>query len=169
MIRQATSADIETIRHIACLTWPIAYSDILSPGQLGYMLRNMYNHEALLEQMTEQGHLFFLAEANGKPVGFAGISKENYPTAPPNRNTWKLHKLYVLPTEQKTGTGKKLMQHVIETIKANKGNYLILNVNRKNPAYNYYIKNGFEVIETGDFDIGEGFYMNDYVMGKALS
>lgn len=169
-IRQGSVKDIETIRHLACLTWPAAYANILSAGQLSYMLDKMYSPKTLAAQITEEGHQFFLAISNNKPVGFADISKTDYhiPALNPQPAVWKLHKLYVLPSQQKTGTGRQLLQHTIQTVKVNNGNYLILNVNRNNPAYHYYEKNGFEIIETGDFDIGEGFYMNDHIMGKAL-
>jgi ribosomal protein S18 acetylase RimI-like enzyme len=41
---------------------------------------------------------------------------------------------------------------------------LLLNVNRENPALGFYKKKGFEVIKTEDIDIGNGYFMNDYVM-----
>jgi GNAT superfamily N-acetyltransferase len=172
-VRFANTSDISTIQHIASVTWPVAYVDILSPRQMSYMLNLMYHHEVLKKQMEEQGHLFFIAEQDGKALGFAGVSPENY-QFPADKNAkegakvWKLHKLYVLPAAQKLGVGKSLMNTIEETVKKSGGNYLILNVNRKNPAYQYYLKKGFEVLESGDFDIGSGFYMNDYVMGIHL-
>jgi len=42
-----------------------------------------------------------------------------------------------------------------------------LQVNRKNyKAINFYFKNGFTIESVGDFDIGGGYYMNDFVMIK---
>ena len=169
-IRPASLKDLSIIRHIACLTWPIAYSDILSPGQLEYMLNKMYNFTTLQRQLLEEGHLFFICYNNRMPVGFAGISKVDYKLkSDDSKNVWKLHKLYVLPEAQKTGAGKLLMNICLQTINDHKGNYLILNVNRKNPACHFYLKKGFEVIETIDLDIGAGFYMVDYIMGKAIN
>jgi GNAT superfamily N-acetyltransferase len=173
-VRPATIDDILTIQHIASITWPVAYASILSPRQMSYMLNKMYSQQELAKQMTAGGHQFFIAEQNGEPIGFAGVSAVEYSFPPhPNmslrkRHPWKLHKLYVLPSVQKSGAGKALIQTVLDTVHSNDGNYLILNVNRNNPAYNYYLKNGFEVLETGDFDIGSGFFMNDYVMGKMV-
>jgi GNAT superfamily N-acetyltransferase len=172
-IKRAELSDIVDIQHIASVTWPVAYSDILSPRQMSYMLNAMYNQTKLAAQMQEEEHLFFIAKLNGAAVGFAGISSEDYPfpvdkNIPENVVSWKLHKLYVLPHIQKSGAGKALMEAVKEAVLANGGNYLLLNVNRKNPSYQYYLKNGFEVLEAGDFDIGSGFFMNDYIMGKSL-
>lgn len=170
-IRIADTNDIATIQHLASLTWPVAYANILSPRQMSYMLDKMYSQANLYQQMTAEGHVFLIAMQDDQPVGFAGISpidQHSY-DLPPTTTVWKLHKLYVLPAIQKSGAGKALMKEVTATIKKAGGNYLILQVNRNNPAYDYYLKNGFEVLESADFDIGNGFFMNDYVMGKPLA
>ncbi len=150
------------IRQIAYETWPVTYGKIQSKEQLDYMLELIYNLKALKEQY-ENGHLFYVAVGeDGSPVGFAGASEVE------PGNSWKLHKLYVLPTIQKSGIGKALMQAVIDEAKVNNATEIILNVNRSNPAYSYYIKDGFEVAEQVDIPIGGGFFMNDYVMRKKI-
>lgn len=161
-IRPATKQDIPAIRHIAYETWPVTYGSIQTKEQLDYMLRLIYSPGALAEQF-DKGHHFFMADdENGVSIGFAGCSE--YEAG----KNWKLHKLYVLPNIQKSGAGKALLQAVIETAKAHNVDELILNVNRHNPACNYYIKNGFEVFDTVDIPIGEGYYMNDFVMMKKI-
>jgi ribosomal protein S18 acetylase RimI-like enzyme len=40
-----------------------------------------------------------------------------------------------------------------------------LNVNRNNPAVGFYRHLGLDILREGDFHIGNGFYMNDYIMG----
>ena len=40
-----------------------------------------------------------------------------------------------------------------------------LNVNRNNPAIGFYHRFGFQILRQGDFPIGNGYYMNDYIMG----
>ena len=39
-----------------------------------------------------------------------------------------------------------------------------LNVNRQNNAVGFYKKMGMDIIAQGDFPIGNGFFMNDYIM-----
>jgi len=41
-------------------------------------------------------------------------------------------------------------------------------VNRQNNAKNFYEKLGFVVIKEEDIDIGNGYFMNDYVMEMML-
>ena len=162
-LRKANEEDLPIIRTIAEQTWPTAYGDIISQEQITFMLDKMYNKGELLEQML-QGHHFVIASELNEDVGFAGFSAVNLET-----KTFKLHKLYVLPKMHGKGVGKILMNEVVSLIKAQGGEFLQLNVNRKNKAKDFYEKAGFKIKETVDLDIGNGFYMNDYVMEKELS
>ncbi len=160
-IRRAEKEDLSTIRHLASLIWPVAYAEILSAGQINYMLNAMYNLPALKKQLLE-GHIFLLAFKDEKPVGFSGISpleKTGY---------WKLHKLYIVPYKQHTGAGKALLASVYEIMTAQNGTHLKLQVNRENEARNFYKKQGFEIISERNVDIGKGFYMNDFIMQKQI-
>ena len=40
-----------------------------------------------------------------------------------------------------------------------------LNVNRHNRALHFYERMGMRKLREGDFPIGNGYYMNDYIMG----
>ena len=160
-IRTATMNDIPVIRQIAYATWPVAYGSILSPEQLDYMLELIYSTPSLEEQFNNHHH-FYISEKDKEAIGFASCN-----VVEPQKR-WKLQKLYVLPNIQKSGAGKALLEKVISTAKDHLASELILNVNRNNPAYSYYLKNGFEVVDTVDIPIGAGFYMNDYVMRRKL-
>jgi GNAT superfamily N-acetyltransferase len=76
----------------------------------------------------------------------------------------KLNKLYVLPAAQGTGTGKALLNKAIEVAKAAGSSSLFLQVNKQNDAYTFYLKHGFVKEQEFKFDIGNGFFMDDYVM-----
>ena len=161
-LRKANEEDLAIIKTLAEQTWPTAYGDIISQQQITFMLEKMYNKGELLEQML-QGHHFIIASELKEDVGFAGFSVINLKT-----KTFKLHKLYVLPKMHGKGVGKILMNEVVSLVKAQGGEFLQLNVNRNNKAKDFYQKAGFKIKETVDLDIGNGFYMNDYVMEKEL-
>lgn len=156
-IKKATIADIETIQNIAKITWQPTYLHIIGQQQIDYMLAMMYNKQILQQQITTN-HTFFIAEQNNKSLAFAGVSKET-------KDIFKLNKLYVLPTEHKKGLGKILLQTVIEFVKKQQGKKIELQVNRQNNAKDFYEKNGFTILYQADFEIGNGYFMNDYVMG----
>lgn len=160
-IRTASKIDIPIIQEIAYATWPSTYGHILSKEQLNYMLDMMYSSSSLENQMN-QNITFFLAELNGEIVGFASTGRE------PMEGMFKLHKLYILPNIQTKGIGSALLEAVILFAKKNSGEQLVLQVNRNNSAVDFYKKKDFIILYEADFDIGNGYQMNDYVMGKII-
>lgn len=160
IIRTATFNDIPLIQDIVAKTWPVAYTDILGEKQVSYMIDLFYSASSLLQQMNNQ-HCFLVAFNESNHIGFASFSHKN-------DCIYKLEKLYVLPTDQKTGAGKALLQTVEKEALSMGAAKLRLNVNRKNIAKTFYQKNGFKVIAEEDIDIGNGYFMNDYIMEKDL-
>ena len=77
-----------------------------------------------------------------------------------------LHKLYVMPSMHGKGIGRLLFNQAQEHV-SNRfvSSRIELNVNRMNAAVQFYRHIGMRVLREGDFHIGEGFYMNDYIMG----
>jgi ribosomal protein S18 acetylase RimI-like enzyme len=161
VIRPASFNDIPYIQDIAKETWPVAYGKILSNDQLQYMLGLLYSAPSLQQQIHDNHH-FFLALDNYSPVGFASFSHIE-------QDVYKLQKLYVLPTVQKSGAGKKLLETVITTAQSMGAKQLLLNVNRNNNALSFYEKHGFKIIKEEDIDIDNGYFMNDYVMAKNVA
>jgi N-acetylglutamate synthase-like GNAT family acetyltransferase len=158
-IRKATIQDIPAISELAEIIWWPAYRDIISDEQISFMLKDMYSEDSLKEQMN-LGIEFILAERENIPMAFAGFSL----TEP---GIYKLHKLYVLPTEQGSGTGKKLIGYISDLARELDGKILELNVNRGNPASEFYKKVGFDIYQTVDIPY-HNFILNDYIMRKDL-
>lgn len=159
-IRKATSNDIDLIQQLAYATWPTAYGALLSPSQLNYMLELIYSKDALANQIKNLGHQFIFIYDDDIALGFASYS----PKDKGNRNVFRLHKLYVLPDQQGKGFGKFLSDFIIDEIRPLGASILELNVNRHNVAFHFYTKLGFTIAREEDIDIGNGYFMNDYVM-----
>ncbi|MGZ8557430.1 MAG: GNAT family N-acetyltransferase [Chitinophagaceae bacterium] len=159
-IRNAYPADIPLIRDMAYKIWPVTYSGILSKAQLDYMLDLLYSEKTLQQQM-EQDVEFIIVDDGVQAVGFASFSFMN-------AQVYKLHKIYVLPSQQGKGTGRFIIDQLLKTMKEKGGLSLLLNVNRHNKAKSFYEKLGFVVISEEDVDIGNGYFMNDYVMEKKI-
>jgi GNAT superfamily N-acetyltransferase len=162
LIRYAGPEDIPVIGFLAQQIWPQTYGSILSGDQLDYMMRLFYSPDSLLSQMQEKHHQFIIIEDEEEPLGFASFS-----AIPPTHN-FKLHKIYVLPGQQGKGLGKLIIDFVIEEIRPRQAAALQLNVNRYNKARTFYEKIGFTVIGEEDVDIGNNYFMNDYVMELPL-
>ena len=166
-VQKATTADIPLIRQLTFEIWPKTYSNIISKEQIDYMLEQMYNPATLQKQMEEEGCTFIIVYDDKEPVAFA-----SYAQHPADNETqpqvWKLNKIYILQSQQGKGTGKFIINYIVDEIKAKHAKALQLQVNRKNKAKDFYEKLGFKIIKTADFDIGNGYFMNDYVMELAL-
>ena len=166
----ATLRDIHTIIQLAEGTWEPTYRFILSREQMEYMYRVIYTPAALKRQMTEQHHTFLLAHVNEQPAGFASFGPQPLADGAPAEATpteYKLHKIYVLPTQQGQGLGLHLIEAVEEAVRRAGGHTLDLNVNRYNPALSFYERRGFVQQREEDVPIGPHF-MNDYIMRKTL-
>jgi ribosomal protein S18 acetylase RimI-like enzyme len=160
LLRQAYQHDIPLIRDLSFRIWPATYSSILSEQQIEYMLNQLYSEKALMQQM-EEGQDFVIVYDGVEPIGFASIGKIS-------PLVYKLHKIYILPAEQGKGAGRFVIAELIKAVKRSGGTSLQLNVNRHNKAKSFYEKIGFTVIKEEDIDIGNGYYMNDYVMELKL-
>ena len=157
-ITQAEKKDIPLIRKLALIAFPETYKDILSPKQIEYMLDWMYSEKSLNEQF-DNGHIYHIGQHDGKACAYTSVEKQ----AP---DLWHLQKIYILPEYQHKGIGKLMFEHAINFIKktSQEAKRIELNVNRYNSAKTFYEKMGMHVATSGDFNIGNGYFMNDYIM-----
>ncbi|MDQ6904821.1 MAG: GNAT family N-acetyltransferase [Bacteroidota bacterium] len=163
LIKDASIKDLEVIHDLAHKIWPAAYSAILSQEQLRYMLEKIYALASLQHQVSQLKHHFIILLEEEIPIGFASFSPKK-----DGSKIFKLHKIYVLPQKQGSGSGKFLLNHVINSITEAGATSLELNVNRHNVAKSFYEKHGFSIKEEVDIPIGEGFFMNDYIMERVF-
>ncbi len=152
--RKADQKDAAMISSLARKIWNEHYLSIISQGQIDYMLQDRYSVEAILRSM-KQGEKYFLAYLDDQPVAYAAVeSKEAY---------LFLSKFYVNVSKHRMGIGEKFLQHLLSQM--NSAKPMKLQVNRCNiKAVNFYFKMGFIIEKAADFDIGGGFFMNDFVM-----
>ena len=138
-IQKASPGDIPLIRELTFKVWPQTYTGLLSQEQIDYMLEMMYSPSSLEKQMKD-GAQFLLVYDEKEPVGFASF-QEIEP------GIYKLHKIYVLPSQQGKGTGRFVIDHIIHEIRQQKAKALQLQVNRYNTAKSFYELFGFAAID----------------------
>ena len=158
-IRRATPADIALIRRLAAEDIPATYRSILSPEQLDYRMEWMYSARSLETQMRE-GHVFFIPTLDDEPCGYLSVEQQG-------DDLFHLQKIYVLPRFQGRGVGAFLFRQAVEYIRSIHPApcRMELNVNRHNRARHFYERMGMQRLRDGDFPIGNGFFMNDHIMG----
>ena len=161
-IRKATKDDCPQIRQLAEQIFPATYKEIISQEQIDFMMDWMYSISNLNKQMDD-GHIYFLAYRETAPVGYVSVEQQN-------KDLFHLQKIYVLGSEQGTGCGKFLFTEAVKYIKTVHPApcTMDLNVNRENRAIRFYEHMGMHKARQGDFSIGNGYFMNDYIMSMEL-
>ena len=105
----------------------------------------------------------YIAYKDGEAAGYVSIQPEG-------EHLFHLQKIYVLPRFQGCRLGKALFEQAVKAIKEIHPGpcEMHLNVNRNNKALQFYQHLGMEKVAEGDFYIGNGYYMNDYIMGLKI-
>lgn len=164
-IEKASGEDIMCIHNMAQVVFRHTYREILSPEQMEYMMDWMYS-PANLQKQLDDGHVYYIAYRDGKACGYVSVQPEGI--ADEGRLLFHLQKIYVLPSEQGHGLGQALFDRAVAHVREAAGGRearIELNVNRNNPSIGFYHHLGLRILRQGDFHIGNGYYMNDYIMG----
>lgn len=157
LIRSAAAQDVFAISELANRIWRKHYPSIITNEQIDFMLEKMYSAQSLRDQINKAYH-FLIAQEKEDIIGYLSLLKRN-------GGNYFLDKLYVDTERQKRGVGKLLLNYATKEITDKF--QIRLQVNRKNhKAINFYFKEGFVIESVEDFDIGNGFQMNDFVMQK---
>jgi GNAT superfamily N-acetyltransferase len=152
--REATEADIPVIYQLADKIWHEHYPDVITVEQIDFMLRTRYAPN-VMQQQIQNGERFFIAYEGATPVAYASVELKG--------DSYFLHKFYVDVSLHRNGAGSQFFNYLRTQINA--GIPIRLQVNRQNyKAVNFYFKKGFVIETVGDFDIGGGYYMNDFIM-----
>jgi diamine N-acetyltransferase len=159
-LREASIEDVTKIIELAQSVWWKHYPDIIGEEQVRFMLNKMYSHEALENHILNKTQLFYLINNEQESCGFLAIEKKT-------ETELFLQKFYILQSTQNKGIGARAFDALlalypqIEIIR--------LQVNRQNiKPINFYFKIGFKIEKSADFDIGDGYFMNDFVMIKKI-
>lgn len=151
----STDAELRELSQLAHNIWREHYTPIIGSKQVEYMLEKMYSIGSLKEQIYNSNNIFIGAFMGSDMAGFLSYSKtgeENY----------FLHKLYVNTKLFRKKIGSSLFDYFTGRINFKE---IRLTVNRQNyKAINFYFRLGFFIEKVTDIDIGNGYFMNDFVM-----
>ena len=149
--------DIQRIYNLAKKIWNQYYIEIISQGQIDYMLDKFYSEKAIKNQMGE-GQKFYFIQLNSEPIGYLAFSEIE-------KDMWFMNKFYLESDYQKFGYGTIVLKEWELMVSPKE---VKLQVNRKNyKSINFYFKNGFKIHTVADFDIGNGYFMDDFIMVKS--
>lgn len=161
VFRKAELTDLDELSALAEKIWKMHYITIISAQQIEFMLNWMYSKQALKDQIENHNHQFYVVFKNDVMIAYASFSDKG-------NGNYFIHKFYVDTQLHKVGVGSQLFSYLKNQMP--NLNSIRLTVNRANyTAINFYFKNGFVIEKVEDFDIGNGYFMNDFVMFFLLS
>lgn len=160
--RDASHADIDTIRALADRIWHACYPGMISVEQIRFMLEWMYAPTRLAEDM-QRGVRYELALVDGLSVGYMGHEVQH------EKRVLHLHKIYLAPELHGRGAGQAMLAQVVQSAR-NAGMHAVeLGVNKTNHrALAAYARAGFVVADSFVRDIGSGFVMDDHLLRLEL-
>lgn len=149
------SEDISTVQQLAREIWEEHYFPIIGQQQIDYMLDLFYSTEKIQKEL-EEGVYWEILYLENEAIGYlvCEVEEENI----------QLSKLYLKSKVRGKGLGKFLIDRSIEIAKENNKNSIRLNVNKNNTqSIAFYERVGFLKVEAGVFDIGNGYFMDDFI------
>ncbi|WP_239433470.1 GNAT family N-acetyltransferase [Sporosarcina sp. ACRSL] len=134
-----TNEDIAYIQHIAHVTWNDTYAGIL-PENIQTAFINRSYSDAMMMKRMEKTHVLIAECDEGTPIGFLNFTKED------EDGDSELTAMYILPSYQQSGYGKKLFDTTLSMLRNAK--QLFVYVDSRNTAGRaFYEKQGFELLE----------------------
>jgi GNAT superfamily N-acetyltransferase len=156
--------DIAPVCVLAREIWMQHYPGIITVRQIEYMLAQRYSPDAIRAQLKAGEAWWDKLEVRGELCGFASYEHGSEARA------MKLDKLYVHQLFRGKGYGAALIDHVATATRRQGMDALYLQVNKYNHgSVAAYLHTGFAVAKTVKVDIGNGFFMDDYVMSRSLA
>ena len=162
-ISPVTEADLHSVANLAREIWYLHYPGIITVRQIDYMLAQRYQPSAIGSSIRAGDTWWDKLEVGSYLAGFTSYERGLDPSS------IKLDKLYVHPSQQHRGFGYKLLRHV-ETQSRSRGYQMIyLQVNKENAAsIAFYRRAGFTLTDHVKVDIGNNFFMDDFVFSREL-
>jgi GNAT superfamily N-acetyltransferase len=164
LISPLSEADIAPVCALAREIWLQHYPGIITVRQIEYMLEQRYSADVIRSQMRSGDAWWDKLEVGGRLCGFANYECDSA------ARSMKLDKLYVHQLVRGKGYGAALIAHVARAATRQGMHELYLQVNKRNYAsVAAYLRVGFVIAQAVKADIGNGFFMDDFVMSKLIA
>lgn len=163
-IRRAEFKDAALLAALGGATNYETYFETDEPEDLANYIADFFNPQAMKIELEDRNNSFFIAEINGKAVGYAKLRAGQAAECVRSENTIELHRIYVLEKVTRHGIGRILLQTCLDEAKARGFDTLWLAVFELNSrAVEFYKRLGFEQAGDTGFFYGEKRF-NCFVM-----
>lgn len=130
------------------------YTPLLGIEQNSYMVKKFQSVEAIKDQ-HEHGYTYYFVKDENENLGFVAYY--------PKEHCLYLSKFYLYKEKRGKGYAREILRFLQERAKEIGFSRIELNVNKYNETKNIYERLGFTRIRSEKIDIGNGFFMDDFV------
>ncbi len=167
-IRHADISDANIICALGVTTFYEAYFEQDESSDLANYVLESFSPAQIKNELNNTNSTFFIAELNGKAVGYAKLRENSAVDCLKNENAVELHRIYILERAKGKGVGGELMNRCFETARAKGYETIWLGVwERNSAAQKFYEKLGFVKVGDLQFPYGETVGTN-YVLKIGL-
>ena len=124
------------------------------------MIDKFQSDEAIKTQIEKEGYIYYSIYDNDTLLGYFSIKYEE--------EAIFLSKYYIDITHRGKGIGRKVMNFIENLCKKSNKIKIYLTVNKKNSSVAIYQKLGYKIIKDVVSDIGNGYFMDDYMLEKII-
>lgn len=163
-IRQAGISDLKIICALGITTFYEAYFEQDDPQDLADYVLESFSLEQIERELRDENSMFFVAEADGRAVGYAKLREDSEVDCLESGEAVELQRIYILEKARGKGIGEALMKRCFDAARAKGYKTIWLGVWEQNPAaQRFYERFGF--IKAGElrFLYGEKIETN-YVL-----
>jgi len=159
IIKVSTPGKIARTAALAAEIWTDHYTPLIGAEQVAYMLERFQSAEAIEEAIQPGGFRYYLLTEHEADVAYCAVKRE--------RENLFLSKLYVRKVNRGSGFAKRLLRYAIEDHPGISRVWLTVNKGNTGSIAAYQ-RMGFTIEEAVCNDIGNGFVMDDFVMGASV-
>ncbi|MDE5854240.1 MAG: GNAT family N-acetyltransferase [Ruminococcus sp.] len=154
--------ELREVTELADKIWHECFTNIISIGQIDYMIEKFQSLDAMTDQIENQGYTYFAVRDDDSLCGYIGVKPES-------DERFFLSKLYLHKSRRGRGIASLMLQRVFDEARKSGKKRVYLTVNKhNNHAIDIYKKTGFIISDVALTDIGGGYIMDDFIMEYQL-
>ncbi len=158
-IRRAGQGDAAVLAEVGRDTFVETFAHLYPPEDLRAFLETSYSPTAFARFLGEESHALWLAEADGRAVGYAQAGPCALPHPEVTSGCGELKRLYVRQETQGAGLGGRLLQMSLDWL-ATPGRRLWIGVwSQNHGAQRLYARHGF--LRVGEYQFPVGNTLDD--------
>lgn len=168
-INKAVISDAAQLQTIGRITFSETFSDVNSNENMMKYLDKSFAVEKLISELNNKNSYFYLAESEGKVIGYLKLNTGEAQTEMKANNALEIERIYVLKEFHGKKVAQELYNQALKKAEEVKADYIWLGVWEKNfRAVRFYTKNGFVQFDSHIFRLGDD-EQTDLMMKKVLT